>query len=96
MNRKQGLLPATYNIPPSIINPVFDLRDRAVGVPINVTRTLNTSWNYTKAYLPGGTPHSRFRVCLYISRFYEPIYIQTATRKLYNRRSLFQYHFRSG
>ena len=30
-------------IPPSIINPVFDLRDRAVGVPINVTRTLNTS-----------------------------------------------------
>jgi len=37
-------------IPPSIINPVFDLRDRAVGVPISVTRTLNTSWNYTKAY----------------------------------------------
>jgi len=30
-------------IPPSIINPVFDLRDRAVGVPISVTRTLNTS-----------------------------------------------------
>jgi len=37
-------------IPPFIINPVFDLRDRAVGVPISVTRTLNTSWNYTKAY----------------------------------------------
>jgi len=50
MNREQGLLPPTYNIPPSIINPVFDLRDCAVGVPINVTCTLNTSWNYAKAY----------------------------------------------